>query len=55
MHRFMADRAGAKSVRELAGASVVIGVSDSPSIEDDIAPRFFETSTRHLLATEREV
>lgn len=36
----------------LTGASVVVDVSDSPSIEDDIALRFFETSTRHLLAAE---
>src|SRR5262245_26821304 len=34
----------------LAGASVVIDVSDSPSIEDGTAMEFFETSTRNLLA-----
>ncbi|MET8153610.1 SDR family oxidoreductase [Actinoplanes sp. NPDC049668] len=36
----------------LAGASVVIDVSNSPSFEDDAVMRFFETSTRNLLAAE---
>jgi uncharacterized protein YbjT (DUF2867 family) len=36
----------------LAGASVVIDVSDSPSFEDSAVMRFFETSTRNLLAAE---
>ncbi|WP_199521035.1 SDR family oxidoreductase [Jiangella anatolica] len=36
----------------LTGTSVVVDVSDSPSVEDDIALRFFETSTRHLLDAE---
>ena len=34
----------------LAGASVVIDVSNSPSFEDAAVLRFFETSTRHLSA-----
>jgi hypothetical protein len=34
----------------LVGASVVIDVSNSPSFEDSAVMRFFETSTRHLLA-----
>jgi uncharacterized protein YbjT (DUF2867 family) len=34
----------------LAGASVVIDVSNSPSLEDAAALVFFETSTRNLLA-----
>jgi uncharacterized protein YbjT (DUF2867 family) len=36
----------------LAGASVVIDVSNSPSFDDDAALEFFETSTRNLLAAE---
>ncbi|MFI7602373.1 SDR family oxidoreductase [Actinoplanes sp. NPDC049681] len=36
----------------LEGASVVIDVSNSPSFEDDAVMRFFDTSTRHLLAGE---
>ena len=36
----------------LAGAAVVIDVSNSPSIEDSAALRFFETSTRNLLTAE---
>lgn len=36
----------------LAGASVVIDVSNSPSFEDTAVMRFFETSTRNLLAAE---
>ncbi|MFC4116017.1 SDR family oxidoreductase [Nonomuraea zeae] len=38
----------------LAGASVVIDVSNSPSFEDAAALEFFETSTRNLLAAEAE-
>lgn len=34
----------------LAGASVVIDVSDSPSFEDAAVMEFFETSTRNVLA-----
>lgn len=34
----------------LAGASVVIDVSNSPSWEDDAVMEFFQTSTRNLLA-----
>ncbi|WP_026416601.1 SDR family oxidoreductase [Actinomadura oligospora] len=37
----------------LAGASVVIDVSNSPSFEDAAVLEFFETSTRNLLAAER--
>ncbi|MGW3810843.1 SDR family oxidoreductase [Micromonospora sp. NPDC005113] len=36
----------------LAGASVVIDVSNSPSFEDAAVMEFFETSTRNLLAAE---
>src|SRR3954469_25578685 len=36
----------------LAGASVVIDVSNSPSFEDAAVLEFFQTSTRNLLATE---
>jgi uncharacterized protein YbjT (DUF2867 family) len=38
----------------LAGASVVIDVSNSPSFEDGPAMDFFETSTTNLLAAGRE-
>jgi uncharacterized protein YbjT (DUF2867 family) len=36
----------------LAGASVVIDVSNSPSFEDAAVMEFFETSTRNLLAAQ---
>lgn len=36
----------------LAGASVVIDVSNSPSFEDTAVLKFFETSTRNLLAAD---
>lgn len=36
----------------LAGAQVVVDVSNSPSWEDKAVLEFFETSTRNLLATE---
>ncbi|MFL6113499.1 MAG: SDR family oxidoreductase [Catenulispora sp.] len=36
----------------LVGASVVIDVSNSPSFEESAVMRFFETSTRNLLAAE---
>jgi uncharacterized protein YbjT (DUF2867 family) len=36
----------------LAGASVVVDVSNSPSFEDDAVMEFFETSTRNILAAE---
>jgi uncharacterized protein YbjT (DUF2867 family) len=36
----------------LAGASVVVDVSDAPSWEDQAVLAFFETSTRNLLAAE---
>ena len=36
----------------LAGASVVVDVSNSPSWEDAAVLEFFDTSTRNLLATE---
>jgi uncharacterized protein YbjT (DUF2867 family) len=35
-----------------AGASVVIDVSNSPSFEDEAVMKFFQTSTRNLLAAE---
>jgi uncharacterized protein YbjT (DUF2867 family) len=36
----------------LAGAAVVIDVSNSPSFADDAVMEFFETSTHNLLAAE---
>ncbi|MBB5790355.1 NAD(P)H-binding protein [Jiangella mangrovi] len=36
----------------MAGADVVVDVSNSPSFEDEAVLRFFETSTRNLLAAE---
>ena len=36
----------------LAGAQVVVDVSNSPSFEDEAVLEFFETSARHLLAAE---
>src|SRR5580765_4176309 len=36
----------------LKGASVVVDVSNSPSWEDSAVMKFFETSTRNLLASE---
>ncbi len=36
----------------LAGAAVVVDVSNSPSFADDAVMEFFETSTRNLLAAE---
>lgn len=38
----------------LAGASVVVDVSNSPSFEDAAVREFFETATRNLLAAEGE-
>jgi uncharacterized protein YbjT (DUF2867 family) len=38
----------------LTGAVVVIDVSNSPSFEDKAVMEFFETSTRNMLAAERE-
>jgi uncharacterized protein YbjT (DUF2867 family) len=38
----------------LEGASVVIDVSNSPSLEDEAAMEFFTTSTTNLLAAEAE-
>jgi uncharacterized protein YbjT (DUF2867 family) len=36
----------------LAGASVVVDVSNSPAFEDNAVMEFFETSTRNILAAE---
>ncbi len=36
----------------LSGAQVVVDVSNSPSFEDEAVLKFFETSTRNLLAAE---
>jgi uncharacterized protein YbjT (DUF2867 family) len=36
----------------VAGASVVVDVSNAPSFEDDAVLQFFDTSTRNLLAAE---
>src|SRR5213593_1969307 len=38
----------------LRGASVVVDVSNSPSFEDAAVLKFFETSSRNLLAAETE-
>ena len=38
----------------MAGADVVVDVSNSPAWEDDAVREFFTTSTRNLLAAERE-
>ena len=38
----------------MRGASVVVDVSNSPSFEDAAVLKFFETSTRNLLAAEAE-
>jgi uncharacterized protein YbjT (DUF2867 family) len=38
----------------LRGASVVVDVSNSPSFEDAVVLKFFETSTHNLLAAETE-
>ena len=38
----------------LAGAQVVVDVSNSPSFEDTAVMKFFETSSRNLLAAEAE-
>src|SRR5688500_237729 len=38
----------------LAGAQVVVDVSNSPSFDDAAVMKFFETSSRNLLAAERE-
>jgi uncharacterized protein YbjT (DUF2867 family) len=38
----------------LAGASVVVDVSNAPSFEDHAVLEFFQTSTRNLLAAEAE-
>src|SRR5262245_24167020 len=37
----------------IAGTQVVVDVSNSPSWEDDAVLKFFETSTRNLLAAEK--
>lgn len=38
----------------LAGAQVVVDVSNSPSFEDDAVMKFFQTSTQNLLAAEEK-
>ncbi|MBM7503651.1 SDR family oxidoreductase [Agromyces aurantiacus] len=45
---------GAGVAEALAGADVVVDVSNSPSFADDDVLAFFTTSTRTLLAAERE-
>ena len=37
----------------LAGAQVVVDVSNSPSFEDDAVMRFFKTATGNLLTAEK--
>lgn len=46
---------GAGLSEALDGAEVVVDVSNSPSFEDEAAMKFFETSTRNLLAAEAGV
>jgi len=43
---------GAGLAEVLTGAAVVVDVSNSPSFEDEPAMKFFQTSTRNLLAAE---
>ena len=43
---------GAGLAEAMAGAAVVVDVSNSPSLEDAAALEFFETCTRNLLAAE---
>jgi hypothetical protein len=38
----------------MAGADVVVDVADSPVLDDDGVWDFFTTSTRNLLAAERD-
>jgi len=45
---------GAGLAEAMAGAKVVVDVSNSPSFADDEVLRFFETSTRNLLRAMRE-
>src|SRR5262245_9129512 len=45
---------GAGLADALSGAAAVVDVTNSPSFEEQIAKPFFETSTRNLLAAERE-
>src|SRR5688572_33210322 len=40
---------GAGLAQALAGAQVVVDVSNSPSFEDEAVMKFFQTSTRNLL------
>jgi uncharacterized protein YbjT (DUF2867 family) len=44
---------GAGLPEALKGAQVVVDVSNSPSFEDSAVMKFFETSTRNLLAAEK--
>lgn len=49
------DTITGQGLREaLAGAQVVVDLSNSPSFEDKAVLEFFETSGRHLLAAEAE-
>jgi uncharacterized protein YbjT (DUF2867 family) len=43
---------GAGLVEAIAGADVVVDVSNSPSFEDEAVLKFFETSTRNILDAE---
>src|SRR5260370_29020330 len=45
-------RTGQGLAEALKGASVVVAVANSPSWEDAAVMKFFETSTRNLLAYE---
>jgi uncharacterized protein YbjT (DUF2867 family) len=45
---------GAGLAEALAGASVVVDVSNSPSFADEAVMAFFQTSTRNLIAAEGE-
>lgn len=46
---------GAGLIEALAGAQVVVDVTNSPSLDEDAALAFFETSGRNLLAAEEAV
>ena len=45
---------GAGLAEALRGAQVVVDVTNSPSFEDTAVMKFFETSTRNLLAAEKK-
>ena len=46
---------GAGLEQVMAGADVVVDVSNAPAWDDDAVMEFFTTSSRNLLAAERDV